>query len=131
MAQLGTKASEGIASRLAFPEGKTLFYEGDRPTNAYLIEKGRVEITRTVNHQTVVLGHCGVGEIFGEMALIDDVPRMATVTAVEPTVCIVITPFVFKSQIETSSHLLSHLLKAFTHELRELSKRPGLRSLIP
>jgi CRP-like cAMP-binding protein len=131
MAERGIKASQEIVNRLAYPVGKILFHEGDRPTNAFLIEKGRVEITRIVDQQAVVLGHCAVGEIFGEMAWIDDVPRMATVTAIEPTVCIVITPFVFKSQIENTSNMLSHLLKAFTQELRELSKRPGLRSLIP
>lgn len=59
-------------------QGQILFEEGDPGDQAYLIKEGEVEIVRRAGNTEHVLARLGRGDIFGEMALIDNQPRMAT-----------------------------------------------------
>jgi MFS family permease len=72
---------EGIARELeqvSIPAGTALFHEGERGDRYYAVSAGALEITR----RGVVVRTVGRGQGFGEIALIRDVPRSATVTAV-------------------------------------------------
>lgn len=84
---------------------------------AFIIERGEVDISRLRNGQQMRLGLLGEGEIFGEMALIDDSPRTATARAVEETEVITISPEQIQSKLQsadtTTSMLLRLLLKRF------------------
>ena len=66
------------ARRRVFAAGTLLFAEGDAGDAAYIVESGRVSVFKTVKGRRVTLGEIGPGGIFGEMALIDDQPRMAS-----------------------------------------------------
>ena len=59
----------------------------DPPTssNAIIIENGNVEVSTPRDGENVVIAKFGKGEIFGEMSMIDDAPRSATVPATEDT----------------------------------------------
>jgi CRP/FNR family transcriptional regulator, cyclic AMP receptor protein len=65
----------------SFKRGQNLFKEGDKGTDAYLIQKGYVTIWRKNGKNRVNLATRSEGEIVGEMALADDTIRSATVTA--------------------------------------------------
>ncbi|MGE5547739.1 MAG: cyclic nucleotide-binding domain-containing protein [Solirubrobacterales bacterium] len=80
----------GNTRRRVFAAGATIFEEGERGDEAYVVEYGRVAIYKTVQECRVDLGEVLPGGIFGEMALIDDQPRMATAEAEEETACVVI-----------------------------------------
>jgi CRP-like cAMP-binding protein len=69
-----------------YSAGETIVREHDPGETAYIIESGRVEITKEVGSGRMHLAFLGAGEVFAEMSLVDDSPRSATVTAVEPTV---------------------------------------------
>lgn len=77
---------EWVTNKVPFGVGQELFREGQPPRDAFLIERGRVEISKTQGGERVVLGYRETGDILGEMALIDNNPRSATATAIEPTV---------------------------------------------
>ena len=70
---------------MQFEAGETIIKEGDVGETAYLIEDGAVEVSRARDDHKVVLATLGKGEIFGEMSMIDDCPRGATITATTAT----------------------------------------------
>jgi len=70
----------------SFPQGDMIFREGDEGSEAFRILEGRIEISIQVGGKgNVPIGHLLPGDIFGEMALLDDKPRSATARALEPT----------------------------------------------
>ena len=76
---------EGLAqklTRVTVPAGEVLLQEGGESDRFFVIESGLVEVTRAGK----VLRREGPGEFFGEIGLLRDVPRTATITAVEDTV---------------------------------------------
>ncbi len=80
-AALPAPAIEGIARELegvSVTKGTTMFHEGDRGDRYFAVANGSLAISRS----GVVVGTVGRGEGFGEIALVRDVPRQATVTAV-------------------------------------------------
>ncbi len=68
------------------PAGTVVVAEGEAADRFFLIEQGRVEVTQGGR----LLRHQGPGEFFGEIGLLRDVPRTATVTAAEDTVLLVL-----------------------------------------
>ena len=68
-----------------FAAGEILFSEGDAGDTAFLVAQGAVQVTREINGKETVLGEIGPGQILGEMALINNQPRMATAKAKEDT----------------------------------------------
>ena len=81
---------KGIANRKGFSDGQVIFREGQEGSSAFLINSGKVEIRKIVDGKEQVLATIGKRELFGEMALIDDSPRMATAIAVGLLDCTVI-----------------------------------------
>jgi CRP-like cAMP-binding protein len=72
------------SERLTFNAGAVLFREGDRGDSAYLILGGKVDISVGAPGGDVVVASLGANNIVGEMALLCEMPRTATVTAVDP-----------------------------------------------
>ena len=66
--------------------GDIIFKEGTHGVAVYVINSGKVEISKTVENKKVVLDLLGQGDIFGEMSFIDTAPRSATATALEETI---------------------------------------------
>lgn len=115
--------SDWVMNKQPFGVGQEIFRAGQPPRDAYLIERGKVEISVMNNDKKVVIGHKGVGDVFGEMALIDKAPRMATAIAVEPTVCVVITQSLFDEHLGKATPLLKKILMTFTSNLRSVGER--------
>ena len=85
---------KGISHRKAFAEGQAIFHEGQQGECAYLVNSGKIEIRKIGEaNSDQLIAVVGENELFGEMALIDGSPRMATAIAVEPTECTVIEKY--------------------------------------
>ena len=69
-----------------YPKGQTIFHKDDSGSTLHVIKKGRVRISiPSEDGQDITLAYIGPGDFFGEMSLLDEKPRSATVTAVEDT----------------------------------------------
>lgn len=73
------------------PAGEVLFEEGEPGGTAFLIRRGEIEIVRTVGDEETILGRIGRGELVGEIALIDGLPRSATARVTKDVDLVVIT----------------------------------------
>ncbi|MBI1776913.1 MAG: cyclic nucleotide-binding domain-containing protein [Proteobacteria bacterium] len=85
--------------RRLFKSHSVIFKEGDKGDAAYLIRSGKVAIAKDTADGPVILATIGKRSIFGEMALIDGSPRMASAIAAENTICTVIDPGQIKGQL--------------------------------
>lgn len=78
---------------------EVVFREGDAPDALYLIRSGSVTVSRDVNGRDVVLSYVSAGNYVGEMALLNDTPRSATVQATVPTEMLLLNAQAFKNVI--------------------------------
>ena len=72
------------SERLTYPAGAVLFNEGDRGDSAYLILSGQVSVAVNSVNGPLVVATITQNNIVGEMALLGDMPRTATIAAIEP-----------------------------------------------
>jgi uncharacterized protein len=70
-----------LLSTVELPGGETIFEKGDPGDGMYIIVHGRMRM----HDGEMVLNHLGPADVFGEMALLDDEPRVASATAIEDT----------------------------------------------
>ena len=114
---------DNIADRRTYGPGDVILREGDSGDSFYLIEKGSVEVyKRGPNGQKIVIGKIPAGGIFGEMAVIDDKPRMASAAAVEPTICRVIPRALLDKKIASSDRLVQAIIKIFIQNIRTITE---------
>ncbi len=115
--------------------GEVIFREGDAGNRAYVIESGRVGITAARAGSEVALATLGPGDLFGEMALIDDKTRSATAQAVELTMLIVISREQVMRKVDSADPLIKLFLRVILNRLRRTSglvgeSSPGVGAVI-
>jgi EAL domain-containing protein (putative c-di-GMP-specific phosphodiesterase class I) len=106
-----------------FAAGEEIFQMGDEARNAFIIERGRVEVSDVRDGVKSVVAEIGVGEIFGEMSMIDDEPRSATVAAIEETDVVVIQRSRFQQPLMAADPLMKMLLRVLLTRFRELQRQ--------
>ena len=117
-------AAKVIYDRLVFHEGDEIFAEGEVGNWAYLIQSGKIEISKKgPDGIERMLAMLGPGRLFGEMALIDDQPRMATARATCETTLVLIDRDVVLGKIRNSPPLVRELLQNLSINLRSQTRR--------
>ncbi|MBI1801003.1 MAG: cyclic nucleotide-binding domain-containing protein [Chloroflexi bacterium] len=84
LAALPDQALEELIQRtpkISFQAGEVIFHDGDTGTTMYIIESGAVDIIKHASDHEVLLATFHAGDAFGEMALIEDAPRVAMARA--------------------------------------------------
>lgn len=105
-----------------FKTGELILKQGDLGCNAYRILKGQVEVFSMRAQERTVHARLGPGEIFGEMGMIEDKPRSASVVALTPTEVEVVTPKTFNEVILQEPEHLVPYLKSFFERLRRANE---------
>jgi CRP-like cAMP-binding protein len=109
--------------RLFFKHGEEIFHEGQASECAYIIESGIVEVSRIVNSgQKKILGMLKTNEIFGEMGMIDGLPRSCTVIAHEDCEITELSRESFESLADKRPQALMPILRVLTNRLRTTLK---------
>lgn len=107
-----------ILRRDTFAPGKVIFRRGDEAHSAYLIQSGRVQIwNETMANEVMVLAEAGPGHVFGEMGLLRDANRAASVTAVEMTVCEIINRQRFNELLHAAPSLIHQLIQTYVRRI--------------
>jgi pyruvate,water dikinase len=109
---------EGLFKERRFSKGETVMREGTGGAAFFLIDSGKA----TVSVGGVPRATLEAGDYFGEIALIDEGPRSATVTAASDLVCHGITLWDFRPLIESNGAIAWKLLQSMVRKLREAEK---------
>jgi EAL domain-containing protein (putative c-di-GMP-specific phosphodiesterase class I)/CRP-like cAMP-binding protein len=105
--------------RIVFPD-ETVFAEGDRGDCAYIVESGCLRVFTGHGADRRVLANVGAGSLVGEMALIDDQPRTASVVALEPSRLRIVTREYLDERFDNSDPMLRHILRLVVRRFREV-----------
>lgn len=108
----------GIVQR--YPPGTVLCREDEFETTFYIILEGSVKVTKIISHDQVrLLKILQAGAFFGEMGLIQNAPRAATVTTLEPTTVLEIYQEAFNKLLPRSASLSLAMAREVSRRLRE------------
>ncbi len=97
-----------------FQSGEVIFERGAAGDYMYVVLEGEVDIV----YQDKIINKIQVGEVFGEMALIDDSPRSATARAAQPTKTALVNRFDFTFYVQHSPFFALDMLEIMANRLR-------------
>lgn len=108
-----------VAMMRKAPRGSTVVMAGDRTDFVYLILSGSLKVqVCDEDGREVILTLLGPGELFGEMGVLDDNPRSATVVAAQTSELIVISKQDFKRVLQDNFDVCLYIMRNLVHRLR-------------
>lgn len=110
----------------SYPKGSVILFEDDPGDSLFVVRDGRVKVVLVADDgREVILGILGVGEHFGELALIDDQPRSAHVIAMEESTLLVLRRDDFRRRVEANPIVAWSLLTELSRRLRRADVKIG------
>ena len=119
------KAFGGVGREFeeSYAHGDLVVREGDTARHMYVIQSGRVEITKRIGGEDVSLAVLEKGDFFGEMSLLESLPRDANARAVGPTRLLVINPGGLLLRIRRDPTFAFEMLHKLSGRIRAQSRR--------
>jgi CRP/FNR family transcriptional regulator, cyclic AMP receptor protein len=103
-----------------YPAGAALLRQGETGVGLFIITSGKVQVSQQGPDGSVRdLGTFDRGSVLGEMSLLDDLPRTASVVALEPTRALVIPVWDFRAALRESPDIAIKLLGVLSRRLRK------------
>ena len=107
-----------MAKFIDLEKGELLFAEGDPGNNMFVVLEGKLQAFLSQEQSKVVLTTLEKGQFFGEMSLLENEPRSASVEALEPTKVMVIHEDNFQKCICENPDLAFKIMKGLSNRLR-------------
>ncbi len=103
-----------------YQPGATIIRQGDTGVGLYIITKGHAKVTQEQDpdRAEVVLNQVGPGDVLGEMALLDDLPRSANVVAEDEVTAVLLPVWEFRTALRSNPEIGLKLLSVLSHRLR-------------
>jgi len=116
---------------VTFPKGKVLFKQGEKGDAAYVVNSGAVGMYREAQGRKIPLATVRKGELFGEMAVIDASPRLATAFTLEESVVMIIPIDIMLDKMRKADPFIRAMINMLMNNLRGVheSYMPRSRSL--
>lgn len=112
------------SARRSYPKGRTIVSEGEPSQSMYILLAGRAKVQRSDSEgKEVILAVLGSGEFFGEMSLIDDSPRSASVITLESCEFMAVSKDAFKAMLAQSPEMCMSVMRGLVRRLREADKK--------
>ena len=105
------------STRLDFEDGETVFIEGDEGHSMYIVTKGAFEVYRNAAGQPVHIANIEPGEHFGEIALLINRPRSASVRAIQPSSVIRLTKHAIMNEHRAAALLFRNMAQQMAQRL--------------
>ncbi|MBT9558104.1 MAG: cyclic nucleotide-binding domain-containing protein [Myxococcales bacterium] len=113
------------------PAGSTVVAEGEAGHAAFIIASGECEVLKSEGGRPKSLGRLGVGQVFGEMALLTDTPRSASVIARTPVTLMVITRDVMDQEMRSMKPWMGAIVRSLAMRLRDTLERAAQSPAAP
>lgn len=102
-----------IGKRRTYAAGEAIVKEGSTGTALYVILSGRVRVERGGNQ----VGELGAGDFFGELALIEDEPRSASVIAADESECLLFPAWEFRALLDEQPQIAVAIMRALIERI--------------
>ena len=120
-----------MVTRRSASRNTTIMSSGDATDSLYIVLSGRLKVMMSDSEgKEVILAILGPGEFFGEMGLIDDEPRSASVVSIEPCELLSIAKRDFKRVISENSEMAMSVMRGLVRRLREADRKIGSLALL-
>ena len=121
----------GVVTRRSTPRSTTVMAGGDATDSLYIVLSGRLKVMMSdADGKEVILSILGAGEFFGEMGLIDDSPRSASVVAIESCELLSIAKRDFKKCLAENFEMTMAVMRGLVRRLREADRKIGSLALL-
>lgn len=119
------QALEKACQERTYKAGTTIIKQGDTGVGLYMISSGHVRIllARSPDRAEEDLGTYGPGSVLGEMALLDDLPRSASVVAIEDVIALLLPVWEFRTVVRNHPEIALKLLSVMSKRLRKIESR--------
>ena len=115
-----------VTRERTYPKGSVILFENDPGDSLYIVRQGRVKVVLIgEDGREIILGVLGPGEHFGELSLIDQQPRSATVIAMEDASLLILHRDDFRRRVEASPAVAWSLLTELSRRLRRADEKIG------
>lgn len=113
------------ATTRSYREGALIVRQGDTSMSFYVVLEGRVRVEHEAEGRSgrATLDELGPGGAFGEMGLIDDLPRAASAIALEPCECALLARWDFQNELRDDPEIALALLPVLNGRIRDLNAR--------
>lgn len=105
-----------------FPAGEFVFKEGDLGMEMYIVHEGRVEILKQVQEGQRQLAVLEKGDFFGEMSILEDLPRAASARAASDVKLLLINGTTFDQMLRTNPEIAVRMMRKLSRRLRETDR---------
>jgi len=102
-----------------YASGDVIFREGDLGTEMYIIQEGEVHIIKHINGESHLLSKLERGDFFGEMAVLESVPRTADAVAASDVRAVVINGARFDEMLRKNPEVAVRIIRKYSKRLRE------------
>ncbi len=109
--------------RVTFQKGDVIFCEYEPGDNFYLIQAGRVQIVKIMGEIEKNIAILNPGEVFGEMAILEEAPRSATAIALDPISALEFNRENFGILMQGNPQIALTLLKLFTNRIHDQKRK--------
>lgn len=108
-----------------YKAGTTIVAQGDTGVGLYILKSGTARVTLVVNPDRAEeeVATVGPGEVIGEMALLDDLPRSATITAINDVTALLLPIWDFRGILQNHPDIALKLLAVLSRRLRRAEQR--------
>jgi CRP/FNR family transcriptional regulator, cyclic AMP receptor protein len=120
-----------VVTRRSAPRGTTVMAAGDPVDSLYIVISGRLKVMMSdAEGKEVILSILGSGEFFGEMGLIDDSPRSASVVAIEPCELLCVNKRDFNRCLAENFEMAMSVMRGLVKRLREADRKINSLALL-
>jgi CRP/FNR family cyclic AMP-dependent transcriptional regulator len=106
-----------------FPAGTVLFREGEPGREMYVVQQGRVNISKRVGEVEKILSSLGPGEFLGEMSILNGRPRSATATCAEASKLLVLDAPTFETMVRSNAEIAIRMIKKLADRLQQANEQ--------